>query len=120
MKTRTFLSQIVRIIIIVIVVDLVIIAIVAGIGWWAGWQSQEEFKGAIQLAGILVIGIGFLGIKGNRDRTRSFEYQSSRSTTQNSSWERTQQTLVDFVQRYIFMLVMFVAGVVCLAIGWLL
>ncbi len=120
MKSRTPLSQLIRLFGFVFLIDLVVIAIVAGIGWWAGWQSQEEFKGAIQLAGILVIGIGFLGIKGNRDGTRSFKYQSSRSTTRKSSWERTQQYLVDFAQSYSFMLVMFVAGAVCLAIGWLM
>jgi hypothetical protein len=120
MKSKTPLSQLIRLFGFVFLIDLVVIAIVAGIGWWAGWQSQEGFKGAIQLAGILVIGIGFLGIKGNRDGTRSFKYQSSRSTTRKSSWERTQQYLVDFAQSYSFMLVMFVAGAVCLAIGWLM
>ena len=101
-------------------VDLVIIAIVVGIGWIGGWQTQEEFKNAIQIAGILVIGIGFMGIKGNWDVTRSFEYQYSMSTIKKSSWERTQQNLVDFTQSYAFMLVNFLAGVICLVIGWLL
>jgi len=120
MKTRTLLSQIIRIILIVIVIDLVIIAFVASIGWWAGWQIQEKFKVAIQIAGIFLVGTGFLGIKGNWEKARSFKYQSSRSTTKKSSWERTQNTLVDIAQRYSFMLVMFVAGAVCLAIGWLM
>ena len=120
MKSRSLFSQIIRFALIVSLIDLVIIAIVAGIGWAAGWQTQEEFKNAIQIAGILVIGIGFMGIKGNRDVTRSFEYQYSMSTTQKSSWERTQQNLVDFAQSYAFMLVTFLAGVICLVIGWLL
>ncbi len=120
MKTRTFLSQIVRILLIVIVIDLVIIAFVASIGWWAGWQTQEKFKVAIQITGMFLIGSGFLGIKGNWEKARSFKYQSNKSATRKSPWERTQQTLVDFVQRYSFMLVMFVAGAMCLAIGWLM
>ncbi len=120
MKSRTPLSQLIRLFGFVFLIDLVVITIVAGIGWWAGWQSQEGFKGAIQLAGMLVIGIGFLGVIGNRGSTRSLKHQSSRSTTRKSSWERTQQTLVDFAQSYSFMLVMFIAGAVCLAIGWLM
>lgn len=105
---------------IVILIDLIVIALILMIGWWAGWQTQEEFKDAIQLAGILVVGIGFMGIKGNWDVTRSFEYQYSMSTTQKSSWERTQQTLLDFAQSYRFLLLMFVAGGICLIIGWLM
>lgn len=120
MKTRPVLSIIIRTFLIIIVIDLVLIGIVLLIGWWSGWQSEEEFKSAIQIAGILVVGIGFMGIKGNWDVTRSFEYQYSMSTTQRSSWERTQQNLVDFAQSYKFMLVTFSAGGICLVIGWLM
>ena len=120
MKSRTPLSQLIRLFGFVFLIDLAVIAIVAGIGWWAGWQSQERFKDAIQLAGMLVIGIGFLGIMGNRGSTRSLKHHSSRTYVQESSRERTQQTLVDFAQNYKFMLVMFVAGAVCLSIGWLM
>ena len=120
MKSRTPLSQLIRLSGIVFLIDLVVISIIAALGWWAGWQNQDKFKDAIQIAGILVIGMGFLGVKGNRVGVRSFEYQSSMSATQKSSWERIQQTLVDFAQSYRFMLVMFVSGGVCLAIGWLM
>lgn len=120
MKTKTLLSQIIRIVLIVIVIDLVIITFVASIGWWAGWQTQEKFKVAIQIAGMFLIGTGFLGIKGNWKKDRSFKYQSNKSATRKSSWERTHQNLVNFAQSYSFMLVMFVAGAVCLAIGWLM
>ncbi|MCJ7735662.1 MAG: hypothetical protein MUP11_14075 [Anaerolineales bacterium] len=120
MKRRSLSTQILFILGIVIVVVLVIIFAVASIGWWAGWQSSKEFHQAIQLAGILVIGIGFLGVKGNREGTRSFDHQSSMSASSKESWERTQQTLTDFTQGYSFMLVMFVAGGLCLVIGWLM
>jgi len=119
MKSRTPLFQLIRLFGFVFLIDLAVIAIVAVIGWWAGWQTQEGFKGAIQLAGMLVIGIGILGVKGNRVGTRSFENQPSMST-QESRVERTRKILVDFAQKYNFMLVMFVAGAVCLAIGWLM
>jgi len=120
MKSRTPVSQLIRLFGLVFLIDLVVIGIIAALGWWAGWQNQDKFKDAIQLAGILVIGIGFVGVKGNRDRTRGFKSLYHMSTTRKSSWERTQQKLVDFAQNFSFMLVMFVAGAVCLAIGWLM
>ena len=120
MKSRTPLSQLIRLFGIVFLVDMLVIGVVAVLGWWAGWQTQDKFKNAIQIAGILVVGMGLAGIKGGWDATRGFEKQYSLSTTQKSSWERTQQTLVNFSQSYSFMLVMFVAGGVCLVIGWLM
>lgn len=120
MKKRTLLSLIIRGFLITALIDLVIIAIVTGIGFWAGWTELDDFQMAIQVAGLLVIGIGLLGIKGNLDISRSFEYQYSMSVSEKDSWERTQQTLFDLAQSYSFMLVMFIAGGVCLVIGFLM
>jgi len=120
MKNRSLLSQILRIFAVVVIIVLVTVAIIAGIGWWAGWQSEEKFKTAIQVAGMVLIGIGFLGIKGNWDMTRSFEYQYSMSVTKDDSWKRTQQSLQDFAQSYSFLLIMFAAGGLCMIIGMLM
>jgi hypothetical protein len=120
MKTHGVFFALMKTLGMVLLVDLVVIFIILIIGWWAGWQTLVKFRRAVQIAGILVIGIGFMGVKGNRDATRSFEYQSSLATSQKSSWERTQQNLADFARSYAFMLVMFTAGGICLVIGWLL
>ncbi len=117
---RSLLSQILRIFAVVVVIVLVIVAIIAGIGWWAGWQAEEKFKTAIQVAGLVLIGLGFLGIKGNRDKTRSIEYTDSNSSSKDDSWKRTQQSLKDFAQSYSFLLIMFFAGGLCMVIGWLM
>ena len=119
-KERTLLSLIIRGFLIIVLIDLVVIAVVAGIGWWAGWTESDSFKDAIQIAGLLGIGLGLLGVKGNLDVSRSFEYQYSMSVSHDSSWERTQRTLFDLAQSYAFMLIMFIAGGVCLVIGWLM
>jgi len=103
-----------------VVILLVTIAIIAGIGWWAGWQTEDKFKSAIQIAGLILIGIGFLGVKGNWDMTRSFEYQYSMSVTKDDSWKRAQQSLQDIAQSYSFLLTMFFAGGLCMVIGWLM
>lgn len=119
-KRRTPLSLLLRGFFFVVLVDLVVVAAVAGIGWWTGWTELDDFQNAIQVAGLLVMGLGLLGVKGNLDMSRSFEYQYSMSVTKEKSWERTQQTLIDLAQSFSFLLIMFIAGGVCLLIGWLL
>ena len=96
---------------IVLLALLGIALIVAVIGWRMGWESVIEYGRGLQLGGMFVVGIGLLGIRGNWEVTRSFGYQYSMSTTKQSSTQRTQQILGDFIQSYTFMLVMFFAGV---------
>ncbi len=105
---------------IILLIELVIISVIMMIGWWAGWQTETEFKKAILVAGILVIGIGFLGIKRNQDSSDSVETESSKSATSKSRWERTKQTLLGLAGKNKFMLLMFVAGGICLTIGLLM
>ena len=120
MKRNKPLSLLIRGFLIVSLIDLIVIAVVAGIGWWTGWTELADFQKAIQMAGMLVMGLGLLGIKGNLDMSRSFGYQYSMSVSKDESWERIQQTLLDLAQSCSFMLVMFIAGGVCLLIGWLM
>ncbi len=94
--------------------------IVALIGWRLGWETLADYGQGLQLGGMLVIGVGLLGIRGNWEVTRSFGYQYSMSTTKDSSIQRTQRILGDFIQSYTFMLVMFLAGGLSLLVGWLL
>ena len=98
----------------------IILVIVGVVVWRLGWNTVELFGQTLQMAGMLVIGVGFFGIKGNWDVTRSFEYQYSLSVTDQSSTQRTQQALIDFADSYRFMLVMFSAGAISVLVGWLL
>lgn len=120
MKSRSLTAQILRIFIRINLTVLVTVGIVALIGWLAGWQTQDAFQSAIQVAGLLAIGIGLLGIKSARDKTRNIEVQDSMSATSQGSWRRTQQNLADFAHSYSFMMVMFFSGGICLLIGWLM
>ena len=117
MKKKKLLTIVLRGFLVISLIDLVLIAVVAGIGWWTGWTDQDNFKTAIQVAGLVVIGLGLLGIKGNPDIDRSFEHNQSRPVSDKDSWERT---LLDLAQSYSFMLIMFIAGGVCLLIGRLM
>jgi hypothetical protein len=105
---------------IILLIQLGLSLVVAGIGWRLGWETVAEYANGLQLGGLLVIGVGLLGIRGNWEVTRSFGYQYSMSTTEQSSLQRTQRILGDFIQSYTFMLVMSFAGGGSLLAGWLL
>ena len=94
--------------------------LVAVIGWRMEWKTLIEYGQGLQLGGMFVVGVGLLGIRGNWEVTRSFGYQYSMSTTEQSSTQRTQRILGDFIQSYQFMLVMFLSGGLSLLIGWVL
>ena len=112
--------MILRLIANILLIEFVLVILVGIIGWRLGWSTLQEYSDGIQLAGILLIGIGLLGIKGNWDATRSFEYQYSLSSIDQSSLNRTQQTLIDFTQSYKFMLIMLSSGLLSILIGYLL
>ena len=120
MKKKSLLRLVVRGFLLVCLIDLVLIGVVVGISWWTGWTEMDDFQRAIQIAGLLVIGIGLLGLKGNLDISRSLENQYGMSVSNESSWERTQRTLADLAQSYALLLILFFAGSVCVVIGWLL
>lgn len=120
MRKRSITGQLVRLFLAAFGIVLVTVVIILAIGWWQGWQTEGDFKNAIQVGGILLLGIGLLGIKGSWDGTRNFQYQYSMSASRQSSWERVQQNLIDFSQSFAFLLVCSIAGLICLAIGWLM
>jgi len=115
-----FLQVIVRFLGIVFLALLGVAIVVAVIGWRIEWKTLAEYGQGLQLGGMFVVGVGLLGIRGNWEVTRSFGYQYSMSTTEQSSTQRTQRILGDFIQSYQFMLVMFLSGGLSLLIGWLL
>jgi hypothetical protein len=119
MKEKTPLSVVIRGFLIIALVILIVIAAVTGIGWWMGWMELDDFQKAVQAAGLLVIGLGLFGIKGNPDLNQSIGHKHV-SESNPISRERSQQTLLDFARSYSFLLIMVIAGVVCLLIGWLM
>jgi hypothetical protein len=119
MKEKKPLSLVLRGFFFIVLIDLVVIAVVTGIGWWTGWTELDNFQKAIQWAGILVLGFGLLGLIGNLRLPGGRDEQSSRS---GSGMEKGQAKLplLGVAQRYSFTLIMFVAGMVCLLIGWMM
>lgn len=105
-----------------IVMGVVLMAVitVAMIGWWSGWTTLAEFERAIQLAGILVMGIGLVGFRGNLDLGRKAEERRSTPGSDMEGGKEFRQFLADLVSNYAFTLIMFLAGAICLLIGWLL
>ena len=118
MKMPAWLRYILTLIALILLAEIVILVIVGLVGWRAGWNTAEQYGEGLQIAGLLAIGFGFFGIKGNWDATRSFGYQYSMSATSMSSWQRTQQTLFDFAQAFQFLILMFIVGGLNLFLGW--
>ncbi len=104
----------------ILLIEAVLVGLILFLGWRLEWESAAQYHSALETTGMLAIGFGLFGIKGNWDATRSFGYQYSLSTTAQSSWERTQLSLFDFLQAFQFLLVMFAVGGVNLLLGWLL
>jgi hypothetical protein len=120
MKPRTIIKTILKILGIFILIEALILGILYLVGSRVGWDSMEQYKEGLQVAGMLIMGVGFFGIKGNWDVTRSFNYQYSMSVSNQNSWKRTQQTLLDFAQAFRFLLSMLLIGGGNLLIGILL
>ena len=113
MKGATPLSLMLRGFFLIAACVLAAIAVVAGIGWWSGWTVLASFQRAIQTAGLVLIGLGFLLIQRNQDT--AFQEKD------NGGEERQMaETLTYLVQRFGNMLILFIAGGVCMLIGWLL
>lgn len=110
-------NPIVKLLGIALVIELGILTAVGIFGWRMDWETAGEYASTIELVGIFAFGVGLLGIKGNWDSSRSFQYQYSLSVTQESHWERTKLTIQDFMQTYTFMVVMFFVGGINLLIG---
>ena len=118
MKRRSLLSVVIRGFLIIVLVDLIVIAGVVGLGWWTGWVELDNFQRAIQIAGLVVIALGLLGIRGNRDQNRIDNNQQDKEGSDQDNWEYTQQRLIDLALSFSYLLVMLIAGGVCLIIGW--
>lgn len=117
MNPRKTSFTILKILGVFILIEALILGTLYLFGTRAGWDTLEQYKEGLQIAGMLIMGVGFFGVKGNWDVTRSFNYQYSMSVSNQSNWKRTQQTLLDFAQAFRFLLSMLVIGGINVFIG---
>ena len=94
--------------------------LVGVVGWFLGWGSVTEYGEGLLWAGILVIGFGMLGIRGEWEATRSFPYQYSMSVTDQPGWERAKQVVEEGMQSHWFLVETLTAGGICILIGMLI
>jgi zinc transporter ZupT len=120
MKERSPLSLLIRGFVLVALIDLAVIAIVAMLGWWSGWIYLEDFQRAINLAGILVIAGGFVGLLVKMLRSHSRAEGEDQAKPVGEDADQIQTTDQIWLSKYAFTLIFFIAGVVCLVIGILL
>jgi hypothetical protein len=89
------------------------------VGWLLGWGSVAQYGEGLVWAGIVVIGFGLMGIRGEWEATRGFPYQYSMSVTDQPGWERAKQVVEEGMQSHGFMIGLLVAGGLCILLGWL-
>ncbi len=117
MKPGPLLSQVLRVFFLAMAAVLLVVMTVTGIGWWAGWPTEEPFKTAIQIAGLALIGTGFIVHRGLGSKT---EAQSGPQESRADGPERYRKSPLGFLKDHSILLVMSLAGGLCLLIGWLM
>jgi len=120
MKDRSPLSLLIRGFVLVALIDLAVIAIVALLGWWSGWIYLEDFQRAINLAGILVIAAGFVGLLLKLFQTHLLANGDDQIEPPGESAGQASAPFPAWLKKHAFTVIFFVAGVVCLLIGILL
>ncbi len=120
MKDRRPLFLLIRGFVLVALIDLAVIAIVAMLGWWLGWIYLEDFQRAINLAGILVIAGGFVGLLLKLLRSHLPANGGDHKELAGETAGQAAATFQTRLQKYAFSVIFFIAGIVCLLIGILL
>ncbi len=120
MNNRSPLSLLIRGFLLVVVIVLAVVALISIISWWAGWMYLEDFQRAVILAGILLDGIGLVGLLKVLLPVRRSRLADDLSEPIEIEDTGTHVMLSTWLRRYAFPAIFWVAGVVCLLIGFLL
>ena len=120
MNPKRVLGVLARTLGIVLGLEVVISLLIATLANRYNWTTVEEISTAYMWAGILIIGFGFFSLAGFWENTRSFEHQYSISVTNQSSWERTQSNVIDFLQSFRVLLWSVAIGGLSFVIAWII
>ena len=117
MDDRKLLAVVVRFAGIAALVQLAILIAVLMVGWFAGWNTINQYSQALVWAGVLAIGLGLMSIKGHWATTRSFDYQHSLSVTKQDGWERTKWNVAESMNIHRFLFLMVTVGCISILLG---
>ena len=117
MDDRKLLAVVVRFAGIAALVQLAILIAVLLVGWFAGWNTINQYSQALVWAGVLAIGLGLMSIKGHWATTRSFDYQHSLSVTKQDGWERTKWNVAESMNIHRFLFLMVTVGCISILLG---
>jgi hypothetical protein len=103
-----------------LLVDICIFAAVGIICWFIDWRTFYLYGLGLMFAGVGAIGLGLLSIFGNWRVTRNFQYQFSRSASHMDINQRLTQEIRDTFGSNAFMIILLIAGIVSILVGYLL
>ena len=104
----------------VVLIDLGIFVGVGLICWFGGWRTAYHYGNGLMLVGVAAMAAGVFSLAGGWGLTRDFSYQHAASAGVADTPERTRRELKDTGQRYGFLALMGVAGIVSIAFGILI
>ena len=96
-------------------------ALVTGaVCWVIGWRSLAMYGAGLLIAGAACVMVGALSTFGGWGATRSFEYQFAKTAWEEDAGARLKEEVEDTRMSYRFLFLMSAAGVILLAVGFLL
>ncbi len=120
MEKQGVLTGILRFLRTVVLINLGIFAGVGLICWFGGWRTAHQYGNGLMLAGVAAMVAGVFSLAGGWGLTRSFVYQHAASAGVDDTRERTRRELKDTGQRYGFLALMGVVGIMSIAFGILI
>lgn len=116
------LRTLVRFLRTVVLVDVGVFVAIGLVCWLFGWRTAYQYGRGLLWVGTAAILLGLASGTGGWVGTHAqdFETQCARSVGAQSSSERMQQDRDDALRSFGFQTLMTVAGVISLAVGWLI
>jgi len=120
MKVESYGTAIWRLVRSILIVDLLIILVTALVCWLGGWRTVHDFGLGLTIGGFVAIILGGATVLGGVNVAKNPMYRYFQSDLPNSLHERTKQNWLDLNESWGFLSLMVAAGLLSIAVGWLI
>ena len=120
MKVESYGTAIWRLVRSILIVDLLIILVTALVCWLGSWRTFHDFGVGLMVGGFVALVLGGATGLGGVNIAKNPTYRYFQSDLPNSIHERTKQNLLDLNESWGFLSLMVAAGLLSIAIGWLI